>query len=211
MAHLCKSALRISLVLIRKISGVTVFSERNPADHALIKLRGVHAPLFDRKVFEKLLINITSALAQYHIFTCPDFIDLYLTALNESFHLILRQIHVIELIDGFQRDGHGDKVSVNIGKHLVLVIMPVTVLADIVKYFLVVCVESMRPVPLNQDTGSIIFIIYVSADVTAFFDHKHLFMKLGCDPLRDRDSGKSGAHYNIFELHRFLSSAISRI
>ena len=97
---------------------------------------------------------------------------------KEAFGGLCVERPAIQLLQRREVDGEGDQLIVDGGQNTVLIGAKRRELREVSEDPLTSCVENVRPVLVNENTGVILTIVGVAADVRALVADEHLLIQL---------------------------------
>jgi hypothetical protein len=75
------------------------------------------------------------------------------------------ELEPVKFVDGVEVDRNWNQLAVDVSQHLVLILPPTGEPGEVIENLLRVRVEDVRPVSVNQNSGVVVAIIGVAADM----------------------------------------------
>ena len=190
---------RHHLVGVGEVSIVAIGPDRHACRHCRVELRRVEAPLLPRVVAEELLVQLAPDFADDHVLRRADVRARLRDRSEELVELKRREVHAVQLIDRIEIDRNRQQLSVDAGKHPMLIRTPGGELRQVVVDVARIRVEDVRPVLVYEQARFVVVIVGVAADVRPAIADEHLLARVGGEPLGNRCAGEPCADNQVIE------------
>ena len=171
--------LRHALVrCLREVAVVVADEDRHAAHDSRIDLVGSLAPLLHRVVQEDVLVDVVCNLSELRIVLLAELEDGDLLVLAERCDELAVEVLALLLAEGkLQRlvvERHRHERAMDVCKHLVLIVRPLSEAGQEVMHAVVVRMVDMRTILVDEDACLVLIVVGVARDVVAALDDADL-------------------------------------